>query len=161
MKIPFKHKQIKSLFFNKFINLLVENCTLISKAFSLEIKKKIEANKAEIMLIKKQAFIPNESEIQPLKNDPKKTAKVFEATIIVDDLNLSSSKKKLEQYMLMATQPAAAIPVIVLPRKISFGLFDKNKHAEPRKETIPDITENNFLDFNLSDKYPIGILNNT
>ena len=97
MKIPFKHKQIKSLFFNKFINLLVENCTLISKAFSLEIKKKIEANKAEIMLIKKQAFIPNESEIQPLKNDPKKTAKVFEATIIVDDLNLSSFKKKLEQ----------------------------------------------------------------
>ena len=63
MKIPFKHKQIKSLFFNKFINLLVENCTLISKAFSLEIKKRIEANKAEIMLIKKQAFIPNESEI--------------------------------------------------------------------------------------------------
>ena len=63
--------------------------------------------------------------------------------------------------MLIATQPAAAIPVIVLPKKISFGLFDKNKHAEPRKETIPDITENNFLDFNLSDKYPIGILNNT
>ena len=63
--------------------------------------------------------------------------------------------------MLIATQPAAAIPVIVLPIKISFGLFEKNKHTEPRKETIPDITENNFLDFNLSDKYPIGILNNT
>jgi hypothetical protein len=48
------------------------------------------------MLIKKQALIPNESEIYPLKNDPKKTAKVFEATIRVDDLNLSSCEKKLE-----------------------------------------------------------------
>ena len=67
-----------------------------SRAFSLEIKKRIEAIRAEIILIKKQAFIPNKSEIYPLKNDPKKTAKVFEATIRVDDLNLSSFKKKLE-----------------------------------------------------------------
>ena len=63
--------------------------------------------------------------------------------------------------MLIATQPAAAIPVIALPKKMSFGLFDKNKQAEPIKETIPDKTENNFRDFNLSEKYPIGILNNT
>ena len=78
------------------MNCFVENWVLISNTFSLEIKKREEEIIAEIMLIKKQALIPNESEIYPLKNDPKKTAKVFEATIRVDDLNLSSFEKKLE-----------------------------------------------------------------
>ena len=62
--------------------------------------------------------------------------------------------------MLIDTHPAAAIPVIVLHISRSFGLFEINKYAEPRKDTNPDNTENNFLDFNLSEKYPIGILNN-
>ena len=60
----------------------------------------------------------------------------------------------------MATQPAAATPVIVLPINTSSGLLDINKYAEPKKEMMPDKTENNFRDFNLSEKYPIGILNN-
>jgi hypothetical protein len=63
--------------------------------------------------------------------------------------------------MLIATHPAAAIPVIDLPKKTSLGLFDRNKQAEPIKETIPDKTENSLRDFNLSEKYPIGILNKT
>ena len=47
------------------------------------------------------------------------------------------------------------MPVTVLPKKTSFGLFDKNKYADPIKETIPAKTENNFRDFIF---YPTNIL---
>ena len=42
MNMPIRHKQINNLFLKRLINWIVENSDLVSKVFSLEIKKIIE-----------------------------------------------------------------------------------------------------------------------
>ena len=68
----------------------------MSKGFSLEIKKSRVENNAEIILIKKHAFIPSKSDMYPLTIEPKNIPRMPEARIDAEDLNRSFFGKKLE-----------------------------------------------------------------
>ena len=63
MNMPIRHKQINDLFLKRLINWIVENSDLVSKGFSLEIKKRIEESIADTILNKKHVFILIRSEI--------------------------------------------------------------------------------------------------